>query len=324
MTIVTGGAGFIGSAIIWGLNNLGYDNILIVDDLGSDNKWKNLIGLRFYDIINKKYFIDNICNLRNSLRLDTIFHMGACSDTSESDISYLIKNNYEYSKRIFDELQDSRFIYASSASIYGNGDLGFCDTCHPSIFKPLNGYAYSKQLFDSYVIRKGCNNFVGLRYFNVFGPNEYHKDKMRSFILKSSLDIINGSNDINLFKSRNPEFQDGEQKRDFIYIKDVVDITLHFMNTKDSGIYNIGSGIATSWNYIAKEMKRTFDICYPFSDTKVNFIENPVSEECYQYYTKANISKLRSIGYCKDTTPIGEAITDYITNYIIPKRYLSS
>lgn len=323
MIVVTGGAGFIGSAIIYGLNNLGYNDILIVDDLGSDDKWKNLIGLKFYDIISKKDFIDNIDNF-NKLHVETFFHMGACSDTSESDISYLINNNFKYSKRIYDSLCNSRcytrFIYASSASIYGNGDLGFSDKCHPSTFKPLNGYAFSKQLFDSYVTDKGYTNFIGLRYFNVFGPNEYHKDKMRSFILKSTLNIIDGLIDINLFKSRKPEFQDGEQKRDFIYIKDVVDITLHFMdNNINSGIYNVGSGIATSWNDVAKEMKKTLN-----KNLSINYIENPVDEKCYQYYTKADISKLRLTGYEKCITPIDEAINDYIKNYIIPEKYLSS
>ena len=232
MIIVTGGAGFIGSAIVWKLNQQGESNIIIVDELGNSNKWKNLRGLRFLDYINKDVFLEKILKGNFNTGIRALIHMGACSNTTEQDASYLLLNNYEYTKHLatYAMKYNIRFIYASSAATYGDGSCGYYDE-EKSLHKlcPLNMYGYSKHLFDLWAYRQGIlGNIVGLKFFNIFGPNEHHKGRMASVIPQF---VENGVTEgrIRLFKSSHPEkYDDGEQRRDFLYVKDAARIVCDF------------------------------------------------------------------------------------------------
>ncbi|MFO7448169.1 MAG: ADP-glyceromanno-heptose 6-epimerase, partial [Ignavibacteriaceae bacterium] len=251
MIVVTGGAGFIGSAIVWRLNTLGQDSIVIVDELGLDEKWKNLPQLSFHDFINKEDFINHL-ETQTSFGVNAVIHMGANSSTTEKDADSLLRNNYEYTKRLakYCFKNNIRFIYASSAATYGDGSSGFDDNESVSKqLRPLNMYGYSKNLFDIWAVKQGIiNKIAGLKYFNVYGPNEYHKADMRSVVHKA-FEQIRDTGKVKLFKSKHPDYKDGEQKRDFIYIKDVVDMTLFFLDNPDkNGIFNIGTGNARTWN----------------------------------------------------------------------------
>ena len=256
MIVVTGAAGFIGSAIVWRLNTLGKEDIVIVDELGMEEKWKNLVGLKYSDFIHKDDFIAMILDDEVPFSIDSLLHMGANSSTTEMNADHLLFNNYEYTKELakYSIKNDIRFIYASSAATYGDGSLGFDDDENRlETLRPLNMYGYSKQMFDLWAKRQGIlNKIAGLKYFNVFGPNEYHKGDMRS-VAHKAFGQINDTGKLRLFKSHNPKYKDGEQLRDFVYIKDAVDMTLFFLEHKDkNGIYNIGAGKARTWNDLAK------------------------------------------------------------------------
>jgi len=322
MIIITGGAGFIGSAVAAALNERGIRDILIVDELASDEKWKNLRNVNFTDYVEKKDFLDMVWDNEVPGRVEAIFHMGACSDTTETNASYLVKNNYEYSKFLAQWADDCRIrlIYASSAATYGDGALGFDD--HEGKIRglqPLNVYGYSKHMFDLWLVRTGLSSKVaGLKYFNVFGPNEYHKGEMRSFVLKA-FEQINATGKVKLFKSHNPDYADGEYLRDFLYIKDAVDMTLFFFdNPRAAGIFNIGTGTACTWNSLARAV---FDAMGKTPD--IEYMEMPESIRAqYQYHTEANIAKLRRAGYDKKTTRLETAVTDYVQNYLQKGAYL--
>ncbi len=322
MIIVTGGAGFIGSAIITALNARGIDDILVVDELGSDEKWKNLLNLSFADYIEKNDFLELLLDGKISSPVDALFHVGACTDTTETNASYLIKNNYEYSKLLAQWSADSRvrFIYASSAATYGDGSAGFSDDEEKiEILRPLNIYGYSKQLFDLWAKRSGLlKKFAGLKYFNVFGPNEYHKADMRSFVIKAYEQIVN-SGSVRLFKSHNPEYADGEYVRDFIYIKDAVEQTLFFFdNPKVNGLFNIGTGKARTWNDLVKAVFAAMD-----KPANIEYIDMPARlQNQYQYYTEADTSKIKKVGYKKPTTTLEDAISDYVKSYLMKSSYL--
>ena len=321
MIIVTGGAGFIGSAIIWRLNSLGYEDILIVDELGFDEKWKNMVGLKFSDFINKNDFIQKIEKEWN-LEAKSIIHMGANSSTTEKDADHLIRNNYEYSKMLatYSVKNNIRFIYASSAATYGDGTLGFNDgEIKLNSLHPLNMYGYSKQLFDLWLIKQGImNKAAGLKYFNVYGPNEYHKEDMRSVVNKAFEQIVN-TGKVKLFKSKNQNYKDGEQKRDFIYIKDAVEMTLFFLDNKDkNGLFNIGSGKARTWNDLVSAIFRAMD-----RPVNIEYIELPDHlAEKYQYFTEANLEKIKKAGYSKPEFSLEDGITDYVKNYMLKNKYL--
>jgi ADP-L-glycero-D-manno-heptose 6-epimerase len=321
MIIVTGAAGFIGSAIVWKLNSLGHENIIIVDELGCEEKWKNLAGLKFYDFINKDVFIQNIEKGLN-INLKSIIHMGANSSTTEKDADYLIKNNYEYSKILakYSFKNNLRFIYASSAATYGDGSFGFNDDEKKlNSLRPLNMYGYSKQLFDLWIINQGwMDKVVGLKYFNVYGPNEYHKGDMRSVVHKAFEQILSTSK-VKLFKSGSPDFKDGEQKRDFIYIKDAVDMTFFFLENKDkNGLFNIGSGKARTWNDLVTALFNAMN-----KAVNIEYIEMPEHlAEKYQYFTEANLDKLKKAGYIKKQFSLEEGVTDYVKNYLLENKYL--
>lgn len=321
--IVTGATGFIGSALTWQLNNLGHNNIIAVDLLDTSDKFKNLVPLRFSDYIEADEFHDLFSkNPKHFGKIDFVYHLGACSATTETDCRYLIQNNYEYTKSICRWAlgEKARFVYASSAATYGDGTHGMDDK-DPNLhrLRPLNMYGYSKHLFDLYAHQQGfLNDIVGLKYFNVFGPNEGHKADMRSLVHKAYHQILE-TGSVKLFKSNRPDYKDGEQKRDFLYVKDAVDMTIHLANKKDvGGLYNIGSGEANTWLTLATALFEAMG-----KPVKIEFIEMPEHlKSKYQYYTCADTTKLRSTGYSQPIRPLKESVKDYVQNYLAVGRYL--
>ncbi len=324
MIVVTGGAGFIGSALVWKLNQLGEEEILIVDELGKEEKWKNLPGIKFIDIYHPNEFIELILEDAVPFEIEAILHMGACSSTTEKDADFLIRNNYHYTQDLakYSLTHRIKFIYASSAATYGDGSQGYDDAENElHKLRPLNMYGYSKHLVDLWLHKMGMNEeVVGLKFFNVFGPNEYHKDDMRSVIHKSYGQIIE-TGKVKLFKSYKDEYKDGEQMRDFIYIKDVVDMTLYFLqNPEINGLYNIGTGKARTWVDLVTAVFNAMD-----KPVNIEFIDMPEHlKEKYQYFTQANIDKLRNAGYTKSISSLEDGITDYVRNYLMKNAYLES
>jgi ADP-L-glycero-D-manno-heptose 6-epimerase len=322
MIIVTGGAGFIGSAIVWRLNELGSDEIIIVDELGQDEKWKNLVGLKFEDFVHKHEFIEQIINKKILYKIDAIIHLGANSSTTEKDADHLMTNNYKYTETLarFCLKNDVRFIYASSAATYGDGAMGFNDYEEKiRTLRPLNMYGYSKQLFDLWAKRHGAfNKIVGLKYFNVYGPNEYHKGDMRSVVHKA-FEQIRDNGKVRLFKSRKPEYKDGEQMRDFVYVKDAVDMTLFFLDKKEkNGLFNIGAGKARTWNDLVKALFNAMG-----KPVNIEYINLPDKlADKYQYFTEASLDKLRSAGYKNPTASLEDGVADYVKNYLLKESYL--
>lgn len=316
MIIVTGGAGFIGSALAAGLNAKGLTDILLVDILGKDEKWKNLRNLSFTDYMEADDFLELITSARFALPVEAVFHLGACSATTELDASYLAKNNFDYSKAAcgFALEKKARFVYASSAATYGDGSSGFSDDeSKLSTLQPMNMYGYSKQMFDLWAQKQGLlKKIVGLKYFNVFGPNEYHKASMRSFVLKA-FEHIQKNGSVGLFKSYNHDYADGRQMRDFLYVKDAVEMTLFFLdNKKPSGIFNIGTGQARSWIDLANAVFAAMG-----KQPKIDFVDMPdVIRNNYQYFTQADISKLVMAGFNKQLTPLEASVRDYVQNYL--------
>ena len=321
MIVITGAAGFIGSALVWRLNQLGKNNIIIVDELGKDEKWKNLVGIDFEDFINKDIFIENLETGLN-YKVDSIIHMGANSSTTEKDADHLLNNNFEYTKKLAAYSIDNkiRFIYASSAATYGDGNLDFNDEDNMCLkLHPLNMYGYSKNLFDKWALKKNIlDKIVGIKYFNVFGPNEYHKGDMRSVVHKA-FEQIRDTGKVKLFKSRNKYYKDGEQKRDFIYIKDAVDMTLFFMDHKNkNGLYNVGSGKARTWNDLVTALFNALD-----KPVNIGYIDLPeYLADKYQYFTEAKLDKIKKAGYTKNISSLEEGVTDYVKNYLVPDKYL--
>ena len=316
--IVTGGAGFIGSAIVWRLNELGHDDILVVDRLDETDKWRNLAPLKFTDYMDADDFLDDLGDFKDA---ETIFHMGACSSTTVTDADFMLRNNYQYTKDVaeFAVANDIRFIYASSAATYGDGSAGMNDgTDELNGLRPLNVYGYSKHLFDQYASRKGMfDKIVGLKYFNVFGPNEDHKGDMRSLINKA-FGQIKETGKLKLFKSAHPDYGDGEFGRDFVYVKDAVEMTLHFMKNKTGGLFNAGSGRMNTWNALADAIFRALEM-----PKNVEFIEMPESlRDRYQYHTQADLTRIRAAGYAAETTALDEAVADYVRNYLVPRKHL--
>jgi ADP-L-glycero-D-manno-heptose 6-epimerase len=319
--LVTGGAGFIGSALVWALNRQGCDNIVVCDILGTNEKWRNLTPLRFTDYVEAENLLPRLQN--GSLgKFDLVLHMGACSATTEKDATYLIKNNFEFTKDLcaWSLANKARFIYASSAATYGDGSAGMDDDeAKLDTLRPLNMYGYSKHLFDLHAQRAGfLNKIVSLKFFNIFGPNEDHKADMRSLVHKSFAQVEN-ENVIRLFKSYRDDFRDGEQKRDFLYVKDAVAMTLHLAaNKKAGGIFNIGGGAARTWIDLANSVFAALG-----REPEIEFIEMPETiRDKYQYFTQANISKLRATGYKEKITSLENAVSDYVRNYLVHDKRL--
>jgi ADP-L-glycero-D-manno-heptose 6-epimerase len=317
MIIVTGGSGFIGSALIWRLNQLGRTDIIVVDHFGENEKYKNLIPLKFIDIFDREYFGSLVEDgfLKNN-KVEMIYHLGACSSTTMLDFNYLLHNNYEYSKFLCGNAIDNniRFIYASSAATYGDGSNGYLDDeSKLDTLRPLNGYGYSKHLFDLWIKNNGyLDKVAGLKYFNVYGPNEYHKKDMRSVVNKC-FEQIKSTGKSRLFKSTVENVKDGEQKRDFIYVKDAVDMTIFFGENKIvNGIYNIGTGEANSFNSLVKPIFKALGV-----KENIEYFDMPeVLKNKYQNYTQADITKIRKAGYKKDMTDISDAVIDYVSVYL--------
>lgn len=324
--LVTGGAGFIGSALVWALNQHGVERIVIADRLGHDEKWRNLVPLKFEDYVDADDLIAQLSN--GSLgSFDLVLHMGACSATTERDASFLMRNNFAFTKDLAHWASNhaARFVYASSAATYGDGVQGMNDQDQSNAalakLRPLNAYGYSKQLFDQYAARTGLlSHIVGLKYFNVFGPNEAHKADMRSLVHKAYGQIA-ATGRVQLFRSHRAEYKDGEQQRDFLYVKDAVAMTLHLAMSKSAnGLFNIGSGQAHTWLqlvdalFVAMERERAVD-----------FVDMPVNiRDKYQYFTEADITTLRAAGYTARVTPLADAVHDYVKGYLANDGRLGS
>lgn len=322
MILVTGGAGFIGSAIIWELNNRGISDIIISDHLGESEKWKNLRALRYTDYFEKNEILEHIVFDTLPYRIDCVIHMGACSSTTEKDCSYLAENNFEYTKTLAEYCiaKNIRFIYASSAATYGDGSLGFEDDISKlEELRPLNMYGYSKQMFDLYAKRKGyLDRLTGIKFFNVYGPNEYHKNDMSSKIYKAFFEI-RSTGKIKLFKSDNSKYKDGDSVRDFVYVKDCSRIICDMISDKKAtGIFNLGSGKARSWNDLARAVFKSMDL-----PLNIDYIDMPESlKDKYQYFTESDNSKILSSGLNVCFTGLEKGIDDYIKNYLSNDKYL--
>jgi len=315
--LVTGAAGFIGSALVHALNERQINQIVVTDFLGEDEKWRNLAPLEFEDFVPADQLLDQLASDPDYHgKFSACFHLGACSSTTVTDAAYVMENNYTYTKTLAKwSLQaGTRFVYASSAATYGDGSAGMDDqTDNLRSYRPLNLYGYSKHLFDLYAQQEEIlSGIVGLKYFNVFGPNEYHKEDMRSLVCKAYEQIIS-TGKIRLFKSYKPEFPDGGQQRDFIYVKDAVAMTLHLAEDESAGgLYNIGAGVARTWVDLANALFTALDL-----PPKIEFIEMPETiRNQYQYYTRADISKVRATGYTAPTTSLEDAVRDYAMNYL--------
>ncbi len=317
--LVTGGAGFIGSALVWGLNARGHDRIVIADRLGTSEKWRNLAPLRFEDYLEADDLLERLEGGALGT-FDTVLHMGACSSTLERDATYLMHNNFVFTKRVahWSVLHGARLVYASSAATYGDGSAGMDDVLTTradlSRLRPLNAYGYSKQIFDQYALSHALlDHIVGLKFFNVYGPNEGHKGEMRSLVQKA-YEQVRDTGRVTLFKSYKPEYGDGEQLRDFVYVKDVVGVTLHLaQHATASGLFNVGAGIAHSWLALTGALFAAMD-----RTPVIEFVEMPESmRDRYQYYTCADVGRVRATGYSTAPMPLADAVADYVRGYLM-------
>jgi ADP-L-glycero-D-manno-heptose 6-epimerase len=316
--IVTGAAGMIGSGVVRYLNDRGYKDLILVDDLKSGDKWKNLVGKQFIDLISRHQILEWLKGRESEI--GAVFHLGACSDTMESNADYLMENNFRFSVRLAEWAlsHNKRFIYASSAATYGDGSLGFADDESAlEELRPINMYAFSKHLVDLWMKREGVlSRVVGLKYFNVFGPNEYHKGRMASMVLKMT-DKAKTEGVIGLYKSNDPaRFADGDQCRDFIYLKDAVKATCSFIEPgfeTASGIFNVGLGKATTWNELAFALFSALG-----KKPNIQYVEMPASlSGQYQNYTCAQLGKLHQLFKGLSWTPIPRAVEEYVQKYLM-------
>ena len=313
--VVTGAGGFIGRNVVAELNTRGCDDLILVDSMGHDDKWSNLLGLRYEDILDPTQFLASLENGKLP-ELEAIIHLGACSATTERDADFLLRNNYRYTRTLCEwSLKGkTRFIYASSAATYGDGSDGYSDeVADLPILKPLNMYGYSKHMVDLWALRhKLFDRIVGLKYFNVFGPYEDHKGDMRSMVHKS-YGQIKKTGKVQLFKSHRPDYADGEQMRDFIYVKDAVAVTLHFLEHREGGgLFNCGTGQARSWKDLVTAVFAAMGL-----PPQIDFVEMPaVLQGKYQYFTQASMTNLRKAGYAAPFTPLEDAVRDYVVAYL--------
>jgi ADP-L-glycero-D-manno-heptose 6-epimerase len=315
LIVVTGAVGFIGRNVVELLNKRGLNNLILVDFLGTDEKWKNLRGLQYEDVLSPKQWIEKVQN-GTAQKPRAIIHLGACSATTERDADYLLENNYRYTRTLaeWSVANDIRFVYASSAATYGDGSQGYIDDDAQTVkLVPLNMYGYSKHMFDLWALRRGLlDKIVGLKYFNVYGPYEDHKGDMRSLVHKA-YHQIKKSGYIELFKSENPEYKDGEQKRDFVYVRDAANVTVHFaLDSKVGGLFNCGASQARTWIDLSKALFAAMEL-----KPDIRFIELPeILRGKYQYFTQAESAKLRKAGYTAPFTSIEDGVRDYVKNYL--------
>lgn len=314
MFVVTGGAGFIGSCVVRTLNDAGIEDVVIVDNIASTDKWMNMRNKKYLKYVNKEEFLGE---LEDCEKVEAIIHMGACSSTTERNFDYLWKNNFEYTKTLWNycaKMQIS-FIYASSAATYGDGEQGFDDKSDIDKLRPLNGYGYSKQLFDQWVKHQAQvfpSQHVGLKFFNVYGPNEYYKGSMASMIFHG-FNQIKADGEIRLFKSCNPDYEDGGQLRDFVYVKDICKVILWLLkNNQVSGLFNLGTGNAQSFRELAEATFHALGL-----EPNIRYVEMPEElRKKYQYYTKAEMSKLREAGYDGAFMDLEAGARDYVLEHL--------
>ena len=314
MLVLTGGAGFIGSCLLKKLNDEGISEIIVVDRLGEGDKWKNLVGKKFARFIHKDNFLEQLPDSGMEESLEAIIHIGACSTTTERDADYMFENNLNYSIELATYAAENniRFIYASSAATYGDGSNGYSEDNSEEL-RPLNVYGLSKHLFDRWVIDHELETtFTGLKFFNVFGPNEYHKGEMASMIYKSYLQIENLGK-VRLFKSNNRDFKDGEQKRDFIYVKDAVEVLWKILTlNKFTGIYNLGTGKARTWNDLVNAVYHALG-----KKPTIEYVDMPDDlTGQYQNFTQADMKKLNRSKAKFKFTSLEDGIEDYVKHYL--------
>ena len=321
--LVTGGAGFIGSALIHALNERGEKNILVTDVVVDEEKQHHLKPLAYTEYLSADQLLLALQkNAPSVAELKTIFHLGACSSTLETNRAYLMENNFEYTKRLaqWALAHNVRFVYASSAATYGDGSQGMKDGIEGlEQLRPLNLYGDSKHLFDLYARDQGWfDRIIGLKYFNVFGPNEGHKKEMRSLVCKA-YDQILTTGKVRLFKSHRSDYRDGEQLRDFVYVKDAVGMTLHLADKKSiGGLFNIGTAMPRTWIDLTHALFAALD-----RQPKIEFIDMPEEiRDQYQYYTCADVTQLKATGYVQHPWSLETAVNDYVRNYMVPGKHL--
>ncbi|MFQ5529196.1 MAG: ADP-glyceromanno-heptose 6-epimerase [Gemmatimonadota bacterium] len=318
MIVVTGGAGFIGSCLAARLNESGRDDLIIVDALDTSEKWRNLRALRFADYLDKA---DLFGFLDGGVKVDAVLHMGACSSTTEKDADYLYNNNFRYTETLAGWClkHGTRFVYASSAATYGDGSQGYDDAADLDTLRPLNLYGYSKHLFDVRARNRGWSDQVaGVKFFNVYGPNEGHKGNMRSVVAKA-FEQITESGVVSLFRSHRSDFEDGGQMRDFVYVKDAVDMVLHLAERPEAnGLFNVGTGKARSFRDLATAVFTAMD-----RQPSIEYVDMPEAlRDKYQYFTQATIDRIRGSGYDSSIRSLEDGVTDYVQGHLIPGRHM--
>lgn len=315
LVVVTGAAGFIGRNIVAALNRRGQSDLVLVDDLGTDDKWRNLRGLEFERLLPIAALPDFLASA-DGRRVSNVVHMGACSTTTERNADYLLANNYQYTIDLATWAleRDVRMVYASSAATYGDGTQGYSDNdATTATLRPLNMYGFSKHMVDLWALRHSyLDRLVGLKFFNVYGPYEEHKGDMRSLVSKAYIEVRD-SHRIRLFKSYRDEYRDGEQMRDFVYVDDVVDVVLYFLDNRSvSGLFNCGTSRATTWLALADALFSALEV-----EPTVEFIDMPEAlRDRYQYFTQADGSKLRAAGYTKAFRGIDAGVQQYVETFL--------
>lgn len=319
MIIITGAEGFIGSCLVAALNQAGYNDLVLVDDFGMPVREDNLTGKSFTAKVNRKDLANWLDE--NHRLVQFIFHIGARTDTTETDVAVLNELNLDYTKMLWQKCvaYGLPLVYASSAATYGGGEHGYDDDeTKLDLLQPLNLYGHSKNDFDKWAIAQDKKPYfwAGLKFFNVYGPNEYHKGRMASVVLHA-FNQIQQTGEVKLFKSHNPNYTDGGQLRDFVYVKDVTDVCMFLMNhRKNNGIYNLGSGKARTFKNLVEAIFVALD-----KTPYITYIDTPIDiRDKYQYFTEANMDKLKSIGYTQNFTNIEEGVSDYVKNYLVPNK----
>ena len=319
MIIITGAEGFIGSCLVAALNQAGYNDLVLVDDFGMPVREDNLTGKSFTAKVNRKDLANWLDE--NHLLVQFIFHIGARTDTTETDVAVLNELNLDYTKMLWQKCvaYGLPLVYASSAATYGGGEHGYDDDeTKLDLLQPLNLYGHSKNDFDKWAIAQDKKPYfwAGSKFFNVYGPNEYHKGRMES-VVRHAFNQIQQTGEVKLFKSHNPNYTDGGQLRDFVYVKDVTDVCMFLMNhRKNNGIYNLGSGKARTFKNLVEAIFVALD-----KTPNITYIDTPIDiRDKYQYFTEANMDKLKSIGYTQNFTTIEEGVADYVKNYLVEHK----